>query len=257
MWGLSLRSDLQPIVDAQTGQVIGHEALLRGPAGSDMESPAALFAEAVRRGETEAMETEARRLAVSRLADLPLDQDLFVNVDPILSQSTPPIVPPRARVVLEISETRSILNESHLMDHIARWRTYGYRIALDDYGAGYMGLGTALMVRPDVVKIDRSVTVGAVTDPMRQAAVIAVLYVANVSGAIVIAEGVETPQDFWLLRQLGIRYMQGFLLGKPQYAPHPGPIALPPHIDPMPTPERSPIDVGDVCVWQSKGQASL
>ena len=89
MWEITLRSVLQPIVDAESGQILGHEALLRGPEGTEWESPAALFAEAARRGASEALEMEARRLAVARLADLPENQALFINVDPILAQSPP------------------------------------------------------------------------------------------------------------------------------------------------------------------------
>lgn len=92
---------------------MGHEALLRRPAGSHWESPAALFAEAERRGERAILESEARRLALAQLGDLPDNQDLFINVDPIVFQSTPPIIPRTTeRVILEVTETRSILTRT-------------------------------------------------------------------------------------------------------------------------------------------------
>lgn len=227
MQGLSLRSVLQPIVDAHTGRILGHEALLRGPAHSAWESPAALFAEADRRSERQSLESEARRLAVARLPDLSANQLLFVNVDPVVPPSDPPIPAPPDRVVLEITETRSLVDDSALLDRIAAWRTQGHRIAIDDYGAGYMGLGAALAVRPDIVKIDRYVTVGAVADPLRQAAVEAVLNFCEKADAIVIAEGVETPEEYWLLRHLGVRYMQGYLFGRPADTPRGDWVTLP------------------------------
>jgi EAL domain-containing protein (putative c-di-GMP-specific phosphodiesterase class I) len=183
---------------------------------------------------------EARRLAVARLDDLPDDQALFVNVDPVLPKSTPPIIPPIHRIVLEIAETRSILDNPQLLDHITTWRSQGYRIAIDDYGAGYMGLGAALTVRPDIVKIDRSVTAGVLTDRVRQAAIKSTLYVFDAAEAMVIAEGVETPEEYWLLRQLGVRYMQGFLFGRPQADPRPGPIKLPSRLGRLPATLRVP-----------------
>lgn len=148
-----------------------------------------------------------------------------------------------ARVVLEVTETRPILDDAHLMDHITAWRDQGYRIALDDYGVGYMGVGALLTVRPHIVKIDRAVTAGAWRDSVRQAAVMAILHVAHAAGAIVIAEGVETAAEYWLLRQLGVRYMQGYFFAKPQFAPHVGPMALPPRLPTEPNVVPSRLEV--------------
>ena len=227
MWRIPLRSVLQPIVHASTGQVIGHEALLRGPAGSQWESPAALFAEAKRQGKGHILEGEARRLAVSRLDDLRQDQSLYVNVDPILPQSTPPVVPPTNRIVLEIAETRSIIDDEDVITHIMAWRSQGYRIAIDDYGVGYMGIGTALVIRPDIIKIDRLVIMGVHQDRARRAAVEAILHVTQAMGTIVIAEGVETEEEYMALRDCGIEYMQGYLFGKPQDVPVDGHVPIP------------------------------
>ncbi len=227
MWRIPVRSVLQPIVHASTGKVIGHEALLRGPAGSAWESPAALFADAQMTGETAALEGAARHLAVGRLGDLPPDQSLFINVDPILPQSTPPVVPPTDRIVLEIAETRSILEDANLISHIMAWRSQGYRIAVDDYGVGYMGVGAVLVIRPDIVKIDRLVIMGIHEDAARRAAVEAILHVTRAMGTLVIAEGVETIEEFHALQDCGVEYMQGYLFGKPQYEPAAGVVSLP------------------------------
>ena len=79
--GEQLWSALQPIVDTDTGRVVAHEALLRGPQGTPWESPGALFAAAARLGHQVILEANARRLAIQRLSDLPSDQRLFVNID--------------------------------------------------------------------------------------------------------------------------------------------------------------------------------
>ena len=227
MWDLSLSSVLHPIVDARTGHVIGHEALLRGPRGTRWESPQVLFDEAEHRGARAALETRARQLAVSRLADLPPEQVLFVNIDPIVPPAQPPIPAPPDRVVLAITETRSVVDDRSLLTQISAWRSQGHRIAIDDYGAGYMGLGALLAIQPDLVKIDRSIIGGIAQDAARRASVEAVVHVATAMGTLVVAEGVETPEEFWTVRACGVHYVQGYLFGKPSETPVLGPIELP------------------------------
>ncbi len=220
VWRVPLHSVLHPIVQASSGQVIGHEALLRGPTSSAWESPAQLFAEADRQGDRVSLEQAARRLAVSRLPDLPSHQSLFVNIDPVVAPAVPPIPAPPDRVVLEIAETRPIGDDQALRSQIDAWRLQGHRIAIDDYGAGYMGVKTLLALEPDIVKIDQAVIRGLDHHPARRAAVEAIMHVTQAIGPIlVIAEGVETPEEFWALQDCGVDYMQGYLFGKPQESP--------------------------------------
>lgn len=241
MWQ-HLRSDLQPIVHAHLGTILGHEALLRGEAGTEFESPDALIGEATQHGTRETLEAKARELAVARLPDLPADQWLFINIDtanpdlPILPAESP--VAPE-RIVLEISEKWPILDNPRLLAQVDAWRAAGFRIAVDDYGNGYMGLGAVFALKPDVLKIDRVVTSGAVHDDVRQAAIEAVLHIAARAHMVVIAEGVETPQEYWLLRSLGVRYMQGFLLGRPQSEPQRDRVKLPSRVWRLPASLRA------------------
>lgn len=223
----SLHTVIQPIVHSINGSVWGHEALLRGPEGSIWESPAMLFSEADRQNQRAGLEYQARKLAVERLPDLPVDQLLFVNIDPLILPADPPIDAPSDRVVLEISESRSLLDNPQSLAQLQLWRKQGHLLAIDDYGSGFMSLSALLTLRPDILKIDRFIVAGVDHDPIRRAAIEAILHIARKSGMITIAEGVETPQEFWTLRYCGVRYMQGYLLGRPQVQPIIGNVSLP------------------------------
>ncbi len=146
------------------------------------------------------------------------------------------------RIVLEISERPPIIDNPALWDQVSMWREAGYATALDDYGAGYMGLGALLKLRPDLLKLDRVITEGVDQDPVHRVAVKNMVDLGRDLGILVIAEGVETLEEFWALRAYGIRYMQGYLLGKPRSAPVKGAVAIPPSaLWPMPakTPKAS------------------
>ncbi len=231
--GEPLWSALQPIVDTDTGRVVAHEALLRGPQDTPWASPGALFAAAARLGHQAILEANARRLAIQRLPDLPSAQRLFVNIGTMVPDMPP--TPKDApilvhRIVLEISERQPIIDNSALWDQVSAWREAGYAIALDDYGAGYMGLGALLKLRPNLLKLDRVITQGVDQDPVHRVAVKNMVDLGRDLDILVIAEGVETLGEFWALRACGVRYMQGYLLGKPRWEPVKGPVAIPPSV---------------------------
>ncbi len=229
--GGQLWSALQPIVDTDSGRVVGHEALLRGPLGTDWATPAALFAAAARLGHQIILEANARHLAIRRLSDLPPHQRLFVNIDAMVYDMPPaPGHPPLLvhRIVLEISERQPIVDNPALWAQVRAWREAGFAIALDDYGAGYMGLGALLKLRPNLLKLDRVIIQGVDRDPLHRAAVKNMVDFGRDMDITVVAEGVETLDEFWALRACGVRYMQGYLLGQPQPAPVAGPVPLPP-----------------------------
>ncbi len=231
--GQQLWSALQPIIDTDTGRVVGHEALLRGPQGTAWESPAALFTAAARLGNQVLLEANARQLALRRLSDVPSPQRLFVNIDALVDDMPaapghPAILP--HRVVLEISERQPIVDNPSLWAQVCAWRESGFAIALDDYGTGFMGLGALLKLRPDLLKLDRVIVQFVDRDPIHRAAVKNMVDLGRDLEITVIAEGVETLDEFWALRACGVRYMQGYLLGRPQPAPVAGPVPLPPMV---------------------------
>jgi EAL domain-containing protein (putative c-di-GMP-specific phosphodiesterase class I) len=94
-------------------------------------------------------------------------------------------------------------------------RSLGMRIAVDDAGAGYAGLQHILRLRPDIVKLDQGLTGGIDTDAAKRALATSMVSFAREIGAVLVAEGIETPEQLHVLRDLGVGWGQGFLLGLP------------------------------------------
>lgn len=213
---------LQPVVDLTTRQVIAHEALLRGPAGTPWERPDTLFAAADRLGQRALLETNARRLAVNRLADLPDHHRLFINIDTLVPDI--PAMPGHpsdyaTRVTLEISERQPVVHNAALLEQVQHWRAMGHQIAIDDYGAGYMGAGALLALNPDILKLDRMVIAGIDYDRRRQVLVAAIARMGIDLGIQVIAEGIETKAECHAIQEAGVTLAQGYYLGHPQDHP--------------------------------------
>ena len=220
--GYDLWIALQPLIDLRSGRVVAHEALLRGAPGTEWEAPAALFAKARQLGHRVTLEAIARDLGIRRLQDLPSHQKLFVNID-ALSPEIPalpghPDVSP-SRVVLEISEQQPVLSNPQLLDQVQLWRSQGHSIALDDYGAGYMGIGAILTLKPDILKLDRVIIGDIDQDHARQTVVRHLVHMCRDLEVTLLAEGIETLEELWTVQELGVPFGQGFLLGHPQREP--------------------------------------
>lgn len=220
--GYGLWSALQPIVNLVSGEVLAHEALLRGAPGTAWESPTALFTKASALGHRVTLEAIARDLSLRRLRELPIHQKLFMNIDAwspeIPAMPGHPHIDPR-RVVLEVSEQQPVLMNSQLLTQVARWREQGHAIALDDYGAGYMGLGAILTLNPDILKLDRVIIADLDQDVQRQTVIKHMVAMCQDLGVVLLAEGIETVAELTVLQEVGVTVGQGFLLGRPQRDP--------------------------------------
>ncbi len=217
---------LQPVVSLNTGSVLGHEALIRGPGGSDWETPDKIFAWAHRVGQVATLEARCRQLGLDALVNtLPEGQTLFLNVDAgfeqlpldLLQRDLPP-----SRVALEISERAPITRHSPALKIIDQWRMKGHPIVLDDYGSGYASLGMAITVHPDILKLDREMIAGVDHDPFRYDVLHSMVALWHDKNVRLVAEGVETAEELAALQSLGVDYGQGYFLGKPQAAPRHG-----------------------------------
>lgn len=225
----------QPVVALGTGAVTGYEALARGPAGTALEAPLALFAAAAEAGRVE----ELDRLCCSAALDGASGGDggpaitgkLFLNVNPaqagspeflrfLLARVARAGVHPRS-VVLELTEFAHSPDLSVLMDGIDAWRGAGFRVAIDDAGAGHSDLRVVAEIVPDIVKIDRGLVRGIDTHRGRRAAVWALVQLATSLSMETVAEGIETEGELGVLRALGVDHGQGFLFGRPAVKPAP------------------------------------
>ncbi len=230
MRGRELEIVLQPVVDLVGGATIGLEALSRFH-GSPSVTPTAFFGAANDAGVGVELELLAARQALTMLDLLPADAWLAVNVSPATA-TTPELAAMLAksdchRLVLELTEHVPVEEYDELVAALARLREQGARVAVDDAGAGFASFRHVVRLRPDVVKLDMSLTAGIDTDPIRRALVASLLTFARSIGALVIAEGIETRRELDVLTVLGVPYGQGHLLGRPRALPEALVVTLP------------------------------
>lgn len=211
----AFRPVFQPIVTLDTGLVVGHEALTRF---DDGVRPDRRFADAAAVGRGGELELACLEAAIEASDGLPAGPWLSLNVSPPLIQAGArlrrAIARSPHRVVLEISAHATIHDRRALRRTIASLGR-GVRIAIDDASAGAACLRHVVGLRPDFVKIDMAVVRAIERDPVRQATVAGLAYVAVRNGGTLVAEGIERAEEQDALRDLGVVLGQGFLYGRP------------------------------------------
>ncbi|WPO97728.1 EAL domain-containing protein [Pseudomonas sp. HR96] len=208
----------QPIFDLADMSVAGWECLSR----FNLEpgrTPDLWFQEAADVGLGEDLECHAISAALAGLSMFPGDMYLAINCSPelLLSHRLDDLLQgyPGQRIVLEITE-HAVVQDYRLMEGaLAGLRKRGMRLAIDDAGAGYASMRHILQLRPDMIKLDISLTQGIDLDPQRRAMASALIAFARETGSTIVAEGVETVHELEVLKRLGADKVQGFLLGHP------------------------------------------
>lgn len=211
----------QPILRAGSPQVFAYEALVRS-AEPTLPGPRDLFDAAERLGRARELGRAIRRLVAESAPSAPPDALLFVNVHPDeladdeLLLATSPLGAIGRRVVLEITERSALDRVPTLGARIAQLRALGFRIAIDDLGAGYAGLTSFARLEPEIVKIDMTLVRGIDQSEQKQKIVrgITRLCVADL-GLTVVCEGVETEAELATLRAQGLELFQGFYFARP------------------------------------------
>jgi EAL domain-containing protein (putative c-di-GMP-specific phosphodiesterase class I) len=211
----------QPIVHLDTGEVLGVEALCRF---GDGRSPERWFQDAEELGLAPALDLAIVDTALSEVASLPGGY-LSLNVSPstlldarLLDLLGAPGVPAE-RLVVEITEHARVDNYGLARRTLDALRRLGVHLAVDDAGAGYATFRHVLRLRPDIIKMDHSITQHINDDPGRMALATAMVIFAGEIGAVLIAEGVETASELAALQRAGVSRAQGFALGRPQSLP--------------------------------------
>lgn len=208
----------QPIVDLVSDRVVAVEALSRFHT-EPLRGPHAWFADAQHCGLAAELESLAVTKALAYRTELPSDIALSVNVGPgPLSQ--PELLDVLASVcggniVLELTEHTRCEDYDGLLRELGTLRQAGARLSVDDAGAGFSGLSHILKLAPDFIKLDRELVRGVDVDPVRRALTASLVSFAADTGAEIIAEGVETSDELEAVRSLGVRFAQGFCLGRP------------------------------------------
>jgi EAL domain-containing protein (putative c-di-GMP-specific phosphodiesterase class I) len=209
----------QPIVRAADLQVFGHEALMR-TAKRTLPNPGAMFDAAERLGKVHEL-GRAVRAGVAAFAGRDAGTALFVNVhaleltDDHLYATASPLSAHAASVVLEVTERTSFERVPDLRAKIKTLRKLGYRVAVDDLGAGYAGLTSFAALEPDVVKLDMALVRDVDREPIKQRLVGSMARLCRDLGILVVAEGVETADEKDVLVELGCDLLQGYLFGRP------------------------------------------
>ena len=222
-----LFSVAQPIIEPQNRTVVGHEYLVRGRSTEGFViSPDRLFQTAADLHLLFSLDREARLAAVRSAAHYPKTGMIFVNFAPgavydpnVCLKTTMKTIDELGidphRVVFEIVESNKIDDLNHLKEIMRFYRKSGFRIALDDFGVGYNNIETYLALEPNFVKLDKTLTHRMINNDRHRDMVESLISQCQVSGAAIIAEGIESHEMYVSIAETGGDFMQGYYFGYP------------------------------------------
>lgn len=224
--GEQIQTLFQPIVDLSTADIIGYEALSRGPAGTPMFSPVHMIEAAHQENKLWALEALFRKSAIRSASKQLLTKLLFINVDPnvvadpkfqdgftrqyLVDHKLSPEM-----VVFEITERSILTNNDRFQSAMQHYRQQGYMLAIDDTGAGYSNLNMLLKINPVFIKIDMELIRNIHQNHFQQAIIKSFVNLANMTNTKLIAEGIEQYEELKTLIRLGVHAGQGFYFSKP------------------------------------------
>ena len=226
----------QPIIDAPSRKVTAYEALVRGPKNESADA----ILQGIKPADLATFDEECRKAALALAKRLEIGCDLNLNLlpqgfradrdclastlDTAIEQGFTP-----ERLVLEVTEGEVLGNQDRFTELISIYRGLGMRAAIDDFGSGYSGLNVLADFQPDQLKLDQYLVRGIQSRGPRQAIVRAILQVCRDLGIELIAEGIESRDEFlWLLDE-GVTLFQGYLFAHPGFE-----VLPPPEFPPLP-----------------------
>ena len=212
----------QPVIDLQQRRISGYEALVRGPAGQ----PATTVLSEVTAENRYAFDQACRVKAIEQAASLGLDRRLSINFLPNAVYDPQACIRatlaaakkfhfPLDLITFEITEYERISDSAHLQGIITEYRRHGFRVALDDFGAGYAGLNSLASLTADIVKLDMALVRDIDRDKRQRIIALGMIKVCQELDIDIIAEGVERPEELAVLADAGVRYIQGYLFARP------------------------------------------
>lgn len=224
--GEGLTSVYQPIVDLGTGDIFAYEALTRGPKDTALVSPATLFAIADEVDLTVELDRACFRGALRNAMTLEPVHRLFVNLLPMSFYdsafievevgnllSAAGLTP--ANIVFEITERLAIENFASFKRALAQYTAMGFGVAIDDVGTRHSNLETVMSLRPHFIKISDVLVRGIARSTVKREMLRSLHHIAETIDAVMIAEGIEHVEDVVALRDLGLRYGQGYYMARP------------------------------------------
>jgi EAL domain-containing protein (putative c-di-GMP-specific phosphodiesterase class I)/GGDEF domain-containing protein len=224
--GDALTPVYQPIVHLKSGDTFGYEALIRGPRGSPLEAPTTLFSVADEVDLTFELDRACFRTCLRGAVGLEPVHRLFLNLLPLSFYDASFIetevahlleaaaITP-ANVVFEITERLAIENFASFRRALARYTAMGFGVAIDDVGTRHSNLETVMALRPNLIKVSDVLTRGIARSTVKREMLQSLGKIAEAIDAVVVAEGVEGPDDLAVLHQVGVGYGQGYYLARP------------------------------------------
>ncbi len=220
----------QPIVEAAEHRLFGYEALVRGTDGSGAYS----ILQQVTEDNRYTFDQTCRIKAVELAAKLHLQGYLSINFLPNAVYQPAACIRatldaahrvgfPTERIIFEVTESEQLTDRTHLKNILLEYQRQGFKTAIDDFGAGYSGLGLLAEFQPDIIKLDMELIRGIHNDAARFAIVEGIVGICRKLNIQIIAEGIEHVDEYAALKALGISLFQGYLFARPVYETLPVP----------------------------------
>ena len=217
-----LHTVYQPILDLNLLTITGYEALTRGPLNTDLENPTVLLDLASKGNMLYDFEVTAKKSALKILTQMHSGQKLFLNLDTTVIEDDIKIekflektqLKP-GNIVFEITERSAIKDFKSFTQLVKNLKALGYFIAVDDAGHGYSSMEAIAYLEPEYIKIDISIIREIQKNRIKRDIVLSLQKIADKLGAVLIAEGIETAEEYEAIRDLGVSHGQGFYFAKP------------------------------------------
>lgn len=214
----------QPIVDLAKRSIFAHEALVRGPNGESAYSVLSQVTDENRYSFDQACRVQAIRGA----SELGMKELLSINFLPNAVYQPSACIRstfeaarlyqfPIEQIIFEVTEGEQVMDRPHLVNIFREYRRFGFRTAIDDFGAGYAGLNLLSEYQPDIIKIDMELVRDVDTSKPKQAIIEGIVSMCAALNVRVLAEGIETAAERDFLHNTGIDLMQGYLFCKPAF----------------------------------------
>ncbi|WP_199880704.1 EAL domain-containing protein [Bacillus massiliglaciei] len=222
----NIRLLAQPIFDVETKSIKAYEVLTRGPANTELENPLTLFTLARQTGTLYEVEKLVMKKSFEQISQNESGQTVFINFSPLTigrQEFISDIISSLKRfpkvsadqIVIEVTERERADDQKGFSENIKILKQLGFRLALDDTGAGYSNLNSIIEIMPDIIKVDRSVIQEIDQSPIKESMLKGILLIAKETGSTVVAEGIETAGEAMVLSKNKVDLAQGFFYAKP------------------------------------------
>jgi EAL domain-containing protein (putative c-di-GMP-specific phosphodiesterase class I) len=216
----------QPIIDVQAGRIWGYESLVRGKNGEGASEVLAQVTNKNRYAFDQSCRVTAIELAGQKM---PASSDAMLSINFMPNAVYEPKACIRAtlaaatkarfslrRLMFEFTESEQFADVDHVQNIIQEYKKMGFSTAVDDFGAGFSGLGLLARFQTDIIKIDMELVRGIENSPSRQAIMSGIMAMSKLMNLKVLAEGVETEDEMYALVEAGVTLFQGYYFAKPE-----------------------------------------